>query len=82
MLKFQKAECPELQILVAPDHATPVSLKTHHAAPVPWAACGQGIRPEHTKEYSEESAAFRQAGRLILPGWRLFKRFIKRNLQA
>jgi 2,3-bisphosphoglycerate-independent phosphoglycerate mutase len=92
MLNFQKDACPELQLLVAPDHATPVSLKTHHAAPVPYAACGQGIRPEHTKEYSEESAAaaaqkrgrpaLGQVERLIFSGCQLFDRFIKQTLQA
>lgn len=76
MLKFQK-ENPSVRILVAPDHATPVSLKTHHAAPVPYAACGQGISSENVPSYCESAAR----GRPVYSGPELFDRLIKGTLQ-
>jgi 2,3-bisphosphoglycerate-independent phosphoglycerate mutase len=76
MLKFQK-ETPVLRILVAPDHATPVSMKTHHAAPVPYAACGPGIRSEKIFSYCERAARERPA----YTGPEVFDRFIKSGLQ-
>jgi 2,3-bisphosphoglycerate-independent phosphoglycerate mutase len=72
MLKLQQ-EHTNLRILVTPDHATPVSLKTHHAAPVPYTACGQGIRPENVPSYCEKSAT----GKPPYTGPELFDRFIK-----
>ncbi len=36
-------QIPRLRVLVAPDHATPISIKTHHAMPVPFAVCGPGV---------------------------------------
>lgn len=77
MLKFQK-DNPSLRILVAPDHATPVSMKTHHAVPVPYAACGPGIRPENVLSYCENAAK----GKPVFQGTELFDRFIKGNLQT
>jgi|WetSurMetagenome_2_1015567.scaffolds.fasta_scaffold215516_1 2,3-bisphosphoglycerate-independent phosphoglycerate mutase len=76
MLKLQK-EDPSVRILVAPDHATPVSTKTHHSAPVPYAACGPGIHSENVLSYCEKAAQ----GRPAYPGPDLFDRFIKGNLQ-
>jgi 2,3-bisphosphoglycerate-independent phosphoglycerate mutase len=48
---------PDLRILVCPDHATPVSLKTHSADPVPFAVCGAGIDPSGAEAYCERVAA-------------------------
>jgi 2,3-bisphosphoglycerate-independent phosphoglycerate mutase len=76
MIRFQQ-ETPGLSLLVAPDHSTPVALKTHHAAPVPFAACGPGIRAEMTVGYSEPAAA----GKRIFTGPELFDRFISGTLQ-
>jgi 2,3-bisphosphoglycerate-independent phosphoglycerate mutase len=75
MLKFQK-ENANVLLLVTPDHATPVSLKTHHAAPVPYAVCGQGIRAENIPAYCEALAQ----GRPVYSGPELFNRFIHRIL--
>ncbi|MCU0608775.1 MAG: cofactor-independent phosphoglycerate mutase [Chitinispirillaceae bacterium] len=76
MLRFQE-ERPNLQILVAPDHATPVSLKTHTAQPVPFTACGTGIHAENSSGYCEAVAQSRQP----ISGPELFERFIKNTLQ-
>ena len=42
MLRYQE-EVRDLRILVAPDHATPLAIKTHSAEPVPFAICGPGF---------------------------------------
>jgi 2,3-bisphosphoglycerate-independent phosphoglycerate mutase len=77
MIKFQKHN-PALRILIAPDHATPVSLKTHHPAPVPYVASGPGIHAENHLLYCERTAI----GRPVLSGPDLFDRFINGNLQT
>lgn len=75
MLRFQ-GETPGLRLLVAPDHATLVSIKTHHAMPVPFAACGEGIRQDRGAFFSEEAAS----GTTALSGPELFDGFIKGKL--
>ncbi len=67
---------PKLRILVMPDHATPVSMKTHHAMPVPYAACGAGIPVGERTNYSEKAAE----GSPIIDGHVLFDRFIRTSL--
>ncbi|MBN2831673.1 MAG: cofactor-independent phosphoglycerate mutase [Candidatus Omnitrophica bacterium] len=44
------------RIMVLPDHATPVSLKTHVADPVPFGIFGQNIIARGFSEYSEKEA--------------------------
>jgi 2,3-bisphosphoglycerate-independent phosphoglycerate mutase len=66
-------EHADLRMLVLPDHATPVALKTHHAAPVPFAMCGPGIVPDGATAYSEKAAATRP----LLTAARLFETFIR-----
>jgi 2,3-bisphosphoglycerate-independent phosphoglycerate mutase len=46
----------DLRVLVSPDHATPVSLKTHSTEPVPFAVCGQGIGASGASGYCERVA--------------------------
>jgi 2,3-bisphosphoglycerate-independent phosphoglycerate mutase len=64
-------ELGDLRVVVAPDHATPVSLKTHTSDPVPWAVWGTGIEPDAARVYSEREARhgrFRQrSGYKLLP---------------
>jgi len=66
-------ELPGLRLLVAPDHATPISIKTHHAMPVPYAAAGPGIVPTGAAAYSERAAK----GTDILTGPALFDAFVR-----
>lgn len=66
-------EFRDLRILVLPDHATPISLKTHHAAPVPFAVCGAGVSPDGSVSYCEKSAQ----GKKMYTGVTLFETFIK-----
>jgi 2,3-bisphosphoglycerate-independent phosphoglycerate mutase len=72
MLAYQKQH-NELRILVAPDHATPVSTKTHSASPVPFAVCGPGITPGNCNTYSEKAAQ----DKTILTGPQLFEHFLR-----
>ena len=42
--------------LVLPDHATPISIKTHSCDPVPFAIMGKGIEPDGAERFDEEEA--------------------------
>lgn len=73
MLKYQK-EHPELRILITPDHATPISLKTHSSEPVPYACSGPGIDKDSSTDYSEITAEKKR----VLTGPELFRYFIQK----
>ncbi|HEX3020005.1 MAG TPA: cofactor-independent phosphoglycerate mutase [Chitinispirillaceae bacterium] len=73
MLKYQK-EYTNLRILISPDHATPVSIKTHSSEPVPYTCCGPEIGTDFSMNYSEMSAKEKP----ILTGPELFRYFIQR----
>ncbi|MBD3320262.1 MAG: cofactor-independent phosphoglycerate mutase [Chitinivibrionales bacterium] len=64
-----------MKICVLPDHATPVSMKTHHAMPVPWAACGAGITSGSARTYCEKSAKNSE----VISGVELFDRFVRKD---
>ena len=62
------------RILVLPDHATPIRLRTHTNDHVPFAWCGQGILSDETGAFSEREAA---RGSLHLDeGHKLMARFV------
>ena len=46
----------EFRIMVLPDHATPVALRTHTADPVPFAVCGKGIEKDDATCFTEKAA--------------------------
>lgn len=73
-LKFQK-ECDGLRVMIAPDHATPVSLKTHSAEPVPYTMSGLGISKDEIETFCERSVLNSK----VLTGPSLFDKFIKSN---
>lgn len=68
---------PGTRILVAPDHFTLISTKTHAGGPVPFALCGHGVIPDVATAYGE-SAALR-SGVLVSDGFTLTHRFIQEN---
>jgi 2,3-bisphosphoglycerate-independent phosphoglycerate mutase len=72
ILKF-RAEMPDLRIMVLPDHATPIPLKTHHAGPVPFTVCGSNVTPDTSTTYCEKVAV----GKKMITGVTLFETFIK-----
>lgn len=68
-----RKEFSDLRILVLPDHATPISIKTHHSAPVPFAVCGSSIAPDGSSSYCERTAR----GKKMYTGVSLFETFIR-----
>ena len=68
---------PETRILVAPDHFTLISTKTHAGGPVPFAVCGQGVGSNHAPAYGESEAL--RTGVMIEEGYSLVHRFIREN---
>jgi 2,3-bisphosphoglycerate-independent phosphoglycerate mutase len=64
---------PDFRILVMPDHATPIPLKTHHAMPVPYAVCGKAIDADGSSSYCEKSAQ----GKKLYTGVSLFETLIR-----
>ncbi|MBN1235645.1 MAG: cofactor-independent phosphoglycerate mutase [Methanotrichaceae archaeon] len=44
------------RVLVMPDHATPISIKTHSRDPVPFAIMGKGIEPDGVERFDEDAA--------------------------
>ena len=72
MLLYQE-EIGNLRVLVAPDHATPLAIKTHSSEPVPFAICGPGFSAGKPAVFSE--AAMRHCPPITGP--ELFDRFVK-----
>ena len=46
----------DCRILVMPDHATPISVRTHTTDPVPFAICGTDIEPDEALVFTENAA--------------------------
>ncbi|MHB8120321.1 MAG: cofactor-independent phosphoglycerate mutase [Methanothrix sp.] len=44
------------RVLLLPDHATPISIKTHSRDPVPFAIMGTGIEPDGVERFDEDAA--------------------------
>jgi 2,3-bisphosphoglycerate-independent phosphoglycerate mutase len=58
----------EWRVLLMPDHATPVSIKTHSCDPVPFAIMGDGIESDPVKRFNEEEAKRGGYGLVEAPG--------------
>ena len=63
------AERGDCRVLIAPDHVTALSTRTHAGGPVPFAMVGPGIVPNGLSRFSEEEAA--RAGVLYRAGHEL-----------
>ena len=63
------AERGDCRVLIAPDHVTALSTRTHAGGPVPFAMVGPGIVPNGLSCFSEEEAA--RAGVLYRAGHEL-----------
>ncbi|MDD5237727.1 MAG: cofactor-independent phosphoglycerate mutase [Candidatus Omnitrophica bacterium] len=63
-------------ILVLPDHATPISVKTHTADPTLFGIFGKGIEPGNFLKYSEKEAE--KSDLFFERGYELMDYFIKR----
>lgn len=64
---------PNTRILIAPDHATPISLKTHSSEPVPFLIAGSGVKAQTNTAYCERAAQ----GKAVFTGPQLFENFIR-----
>lgn len=63
------------RLAVLPDHATPISVKTHAPDPIPFAFCGEGVEQNSGKEFNEKSA--RKTGLYIQNGHKFMGDFLK-----
>lgn len=62
------------RIMVLPDHATPISMRTHTDEPVPFAIFGRDVVPGASGSFSEKAAS--ESGTFVSAGWELMGRFI------
>jgi len=51
-----KARGYDWRVLLMPDHATPIEIKTHSHDPVPFAIMGKGIKADTVESFDEEEA--------------------------
>ncbi len=72
LLESSRAEGAGL--VVASDHPTPLSVRTHTDSPVPFAACGEGIARKGGEGFSERAA--RATGVYHERGWELLPALI------
>jgi 2,3-bisphosphoglycerate-independent phosphoglycerate mutase len=46
----------DFKVMLLPDHATPISVKTHTSDPIPFAVCGHGVTPDEACVFTEAAA--------------------------
>jgi 2,3-bisphosphoglycerate-independent phosphoglycerate mutase len=56
------------RVLLLPDHATPISIKTHSRDPVPFTIAGTGIKPDGVERFDEQAAKQGGYGRVEATG--------------
>ena len=61
----------DFRIVVLPDHATPVSVRTHTRDPIPFAMYGKGIKKDTIESYSE--AAARESRLFLKDGFKIME---------
>jgi 2,3-bisphosphoglycerate-independent phosphoglycerate mutase len=66
--------CGDYRILVAPDHPTPLAIKTHSHGHVPFAMAGTAIEPDEATRYDDPTAA--RSKLVFEEGWNLMPYFI------
>jgi len=64
----------DFRIMVLPDHATPISIRSHTDEPVPFAFCGEGVSPDDAHVFTETSA--RASGLVLEKGAMLMRQLI------
>jgi 2,3-bisphosphoglycerate-independent phosphoglycerate mutase len=65
----------DYRVLIAPDHATPVSTKAHSPVPPPYAMMGTGIAERSGRCFTEQDAAAQ--GPALEPGHQLIAQFFR-----
>lgn len=66
------------RIMVLPDHATPISVRTHVDDPVPFVMCGKNIAPSVGAAFNETCA--KESGLKFKNGFSLTEYFIKKDI--
>lgn len=67
----------DVRMMILPDHATPISLGTHAADPIPFAIYGAGVEKDNIEIFSENAA---RSGKLSFPtGWQLMDYFMRKT---
>ncbi len=56
LIEGLKARGDDWRVLLLPDHATPIEIKTHSHDPVPFAIMGKGIKPDSVQSFDEDAA--------------------------
>lgn len=69
-------ENEDIRILICPDHPTPLALKTHTNAPVPYLIYDSRKKAEGVEKFDEENAE--KTGKFIQVGHTLMERFLER----
>jgi 2,3-bisphosphoglycerate-independent phosphoglycerate mutase len=70
-----KKKKDDFRILVLPDHATPISIRTHARDPILFAMYGSGIAKDDIKEYNESAA--RKSKLFLEQGYKIMDLFLK-----
>lgn len=74
------ARFPEFRILIMPDHATPLAIKTHTSEPVPFLVYDPARQGDREQSFDEPSAA---AGKILFEnGWELMEWFLADRQKA
>ncbi len=64
----------DLRLLIMPDHATPIQVRTHVGEPVPFLAWGSGFKPNGARRFSEVEA--KKTGIFLSNGYNIMSRFL------
>jgi 2,3-bisphosphoglycerate-independent phosphoglycerate mutase len=75
MIRGLKESGQDWRVCLLPDHATPISLRTHTNEPVPFAIIGQGIEPDGVHEFGEGAA--KRGGYGTVDGMELMELLVK-----
>ena len=70
-------ENEDIRILICPDHPTPLALKTHTNAPVPYLIYDSRKKAEGVEKFDEENAE--RTGTFIKVGHTLMERFLEKS---
>jgi 2,3-bisphosphoglycerate-independent phosphoglycerate mutase len=75
MIQGLKESGEDWRALLLPDHATPLSLRTHTREPVPFAMIGNGIEQDGVKSFDEDEA--KQGGYGLVEGMELVRILVR-----
>lgn len=74
VLKSFKKSGEDFKVLITPDHATPISVRTHTRDPIPFAIYGTGVEKDNITAYNELAA--RKSKLFLDKGHRIMETFL------